>query len=112
MLIVSRVQLKLAPSIRGSGICGMVSVAEPLDACSPLTNELVSSMNGTRYPFVLIIRGGCSYERKVRRAQAAGFEAAIVYDNGTSDLVASNVPLIQHIPSLKIHFLLNIEWIC
>lgn len=81
----------VAPTVKESGIGGTVSIAEPLDACSLLTNEIVSSMNGTRYPFVLIIRGGCSFEDKIRRAQAAGFEAAIVYDNGTSDLVASNL---------------------
>ncbi|XP_042057521.1 receptor homology region, transmembrane domain- and RING domain-containing protein 2-like [Salvia splendens] len=82
------IEANFAPSVRESGICGTVSIAEPLDACSLLTNEIVSSKNGTRYPFVLIIRGGCSFEDKIRRAQAAGFEAAIVYDNGTSDLVA------------------------
>ncbi|XP_047947050.1 receptor homology region, transmembrane domain- and RING domain-containing protein 2-like [Salvia hispanica] len=82
------IEANFAPSVRESGICGTVSIADPLDACSLLTNEIVSSMNGTRYPFVLIIRGGCSFEDKIRRAQAAGFEAAIVYDNGTSDLVA------------------------
>ncbi|KAH6780424.1 Protease-associated RING/U-box zinc finger family protein [Perilla frutescens var. hirtella] len=82
------IEANFAPSIRGPGICGTVSIAEPLDACSLLTNGILSSMNGTRNPFVLIIRGGCSFEHKVRRAQAAGFEAAIVYDNETSDLVA------------------------
>ncbi|KAL1534157.1 RING-type E3 ubiquitin transferase [Salvia divinorum] len=81
------VEALFAPSVRESGIGGTVSIAEPLDACSLLTNEIVASMNGTRYPFVLIIRGGCSFEDKVRRAQAAGFEAAIVYDNDTSDLL-------------------------
>ncbi|XP_057805311.1 receptor homology region, transmembrane domain- and RING domain-containing protein 2-like isoform X6 [Salvia miltiorrhiza] len=82
------IEANFAPSVRESGICGTVSIAEPLDACSLLTNERVASKNGTRYPFVLIVRGGCSFEDKVRRAQAAGFEAAIVYDNETSDLVA------------------------
>lgn len=41
--------------------------------------------------FVLTIRGGCSFEDKVRNAQKAGFEAAIVYDNEDDGvLVASN----------------------
>ncbi|KAG6406929.1 hypothetical protein SASPL_134546 [Salvia splendens] len=80
------VEALFAPTVKESGIGGTVSIAEPLDACSLLTNEIVASMNGTRYPFVLIIRGGCSFEDKVRRAQAAGFEAAIVYDNDTTDL--------------------------
>ncbi|XP_047975134.1 receptor homology region, transmembrane domain- and RING domain-containing protein 2-like [Salvia hispanica] len=81
------VEALFAPTVKESGIGGTVSIAEPLDACSLLTNEIVASMNGTRYPFVLIIRGGCSFEDKVRRAQAAGFEAAIVYDNDTTDLL-------------------------
>jgi E3 ubiquitin-protein ligase RNF13 len=38
---------------------------------------------------VLIIRGGCSFEHKVRRAQKAGFKAAIVFDNEEGVLVAS-----------------------
>lgn len=63
-------------------------MAEPLDACSPLTNKVVPVANNTRSPFVLIVRGGCSFDEKVRRAQAAGFSAAIVYDND-DDLVAS-----------------------
>ncbi|XP_057805275.1 receptor homology region, transmembrane domain- and RING domain-containing protein 2-like isoform X2 [Salvia miltiorrhiza] len=88
--------------VRESGICGTVSIAEPLDACSLLTNERVASKNGTRYPFVLIVRGGCSFEDKVRRAQAAGFEAAIVYDNETSDLVASSKPIVfGHLPRVN-----------
>lgn len=65
-------------------------MAEPLNACLPLTNELDHVSNSTKLPFVLIIRGGCSFEDKIRRAQTAGFKAAIIYDNVFSDLVASN----------------------
>lgn len=79
-----------APSVKGSGLCGTVHVAEPLDACSKLTNKVVPvENNSTKSPFVLIVRGGCSFDEKVRRAQAAGFKAAIVYDNENGDLVAS-----------------------
>lgn len=63
-------------------------MAEPLDACSPLTNKVVPIKNHT---FVLIVRGGCSFDEKVRQAQAAGFKAAIVYDNENGDLVASTL---------------------
>lgn len=65
-------------------------VAEPLDACSQLTNKVDTDKNGTVAPFVLIVRGGCSFEEKVRRAQAAGFKAVIIFDNEYGDLVASN----------------------
>ncbi|GFP81297.1 receptor homology region transmembrane domain-and ring domain-containing protein 2 [Phtheirospermum japonicum] len=82
------IEANFAPSVKGSGKCGMLNLAEPLDACSPLTNKIVLDMNDTRYPFVLIVRGGCSFVDKVRRAQDAGFKAAIVYNNDNSDLVA------------------------
>ncbi|GAY39668.1 hypothetical protein CUMW_046190 [Citrus unshiu] len=79
-LSLDDIEANFAPAIRGSGDCGVLYVAEPLDACSNLTSkvEKVSNMSSA---FVLTIRGGCSFEDKVRNAQKAGFEAAIVYDN-------------------------------
>ncbi|KAH9316731.1 hypothetical protein KI387_025358 [Taxus chinensis] len=65
---------------KGSGLCGMLQVAEPLDACSPLRNKAVSG-EGLDSPFALIQRGTCSFQTKVRHAQDAGFKAAIVYNN-------------------------------
>ncbi|XP_016456862.2 receptor homology region, transmembrane domain- and RING domain-containing protein 2-like [Nicotiana tabacum] len=75
------IEASFAPSPKGSGKCGILYVAEPLDACSTLTNKIEPINNFTKDPFVLIIRGGCSFEDKVRKAQAAGFKAAIIYDN-------------------------------
>ncbi|XP_075099553.1 receptor homology region, transmembrane domain- and RING domain-containing protein 2 isoform X2 [Nicotiana tabacum] len=75
------IEANFAPSPKGSGKCGTLYVAEPLDACSTLTNKIEPTNNFTKDPFVLIIRGGCSFEDKVRKAQAAGFKAAIIYDN-------------------------------
>ncbi|KAJ4751847.1 E3 ubiquitin-protein ligase [Rhynchospora pubera] len=57
---------------------GTLLVARPLDACSPLKNLLVDSSTSH---FALIIRGGCSFQTKVRMAQAAGFDMAIVYND-------------------------------
>jgi E3 ubiquitin-protein ligase RNF13 len=57
---------------------GLLYLAKPLDACAPLTTELV---NSSRSKFVLILRGGCTFDEKVRRAQDAGFDLAIVYDD-------------------------------
>lgn len=76
--------------VKGFGKCGTLHVAEPLDACSPLTNNVVLKTHCTKFSYVLIIRGGCNFEKKVRTAQAGGFKAAIVYDNKDGDLVASN----------------------
>ncbi|KAK4490067.1 hypothetical protein RD792_000721 [Penstemon davidsonii] len=82
------IEANFAPSVKRSGKCGTLYLAEPLDACSPLTNKIVPKVNDSSSPFVLIIRGSCSFEVKVRRAQAAGFKAAIVYDNENGELVA------------------------
>ncbi|KAK4391210.1 Receptor homology region, transmembrane domain- and RING domain-containing protein 2 [Sesamum angolense] len=83
------IEANFSPSLKGSGLCGTLYLADPLDACSPLTNKVVPGTNETRSPFVLITRGGCSFDDKVRSAQAAGFQAAIVYDNENGPLVAS-----------------------
>lgn len=73
--------------MKGPGECGTLFEAEPLDACAPLANKSIEeSVNA---PFVLIVRGGCSFDDKVRRAQSAGFKAVIIYNNEDSDLVAS-----------------------
>ncbi|KAL6515658.1 Receptor y region, transmembrane domain- and RING domain-containing protein 2 [Orobanche hederae] len=82
------IEANFAPSVKGSGICGTLYVAQPLDACSMLTNKVVGKINQTNPPFVLVTRGGCSFDDKVRRAQAAGFKAAVIYNNENGDLVA------------------------
>uniref|UniRef100_A0A0D6QYL6 RING-type domain-containing protein n=1 Tax=Araucaria cunninghamii TaxID=56994 RepID=A0A0D6QYL6_ARACU len=67
-------------TMKGSGLCGLLQVAEPSDACFPLRNKAVSG-EGLYSPFALIERGTCSFQTKVRHAEDAGFKAAIVYDN-------------------------------
>lgn len=76
-------EANFSPGVKANGICGKLYIAEPLDACSPLTNEVDPGGNYTS-PFALIIRGGCSFEDKVKKAQKAGFKAAIIYDNENS----------------------------
>ncbi|PQM38670.1 receptor homology region transmembrane domain- and RING domain-containing protein 2 [Prunus yedoensis var. nudiflora] len=92
------IEANFAPAIKGSGECGVLYLAEPVDACSTLTNKVEK---GTNYssPFVLIIRGGCGFEEKVRRAQKAGFKAAIVYDNEDGGVL--NSKLKSHLGSQK-----------
>ncbi|KAK9054254.1 hypothetical protein SSX86_025332 [Deinandra increscens subsp. villosa] len=80
------IEATFAPSVNRSGECGTLFQAEPLDACAPLTNKLIKESRNP--PFLLIVRGGCSFEDKVRRAQSAGFKAAIIYNNDDSELVA------------------------
>lgn len=59
-----------APPVKSSGICGQLYLAEPLDACSQLTNKTHTCGNSSS-PFALIIRGHCSFEEKVRRVQTS-----------------------------------------
>lgn len=81
------IEASFVQAMKGSGICGILQVAEPSDACSQLTNKEVSG-EGANSPFVLIQRGKCSFETKVQIAQDAGFKAAIIYNNeDSSDLV-------------------------
>lgn len=68
-----------------SGERGTIYLASPLDACSPLTNSLTKDTINSP-SFVLIIRGVCGFVDKVRRAQDAGFKAAIVYNDKDDNL--------------------------
>ncbi|OAY23729.1 receptor homology region, transmembrane domain- and RING domain-containing protein 2 [Manihot esculenta] len=82
------VEANFAPAVKSSGECGALNLAEPLDACSDLRNKVEKASNVSS-PYLLIIRGGCSFDDKVRRAQEAGFKAAIVYDNEDDGLLVS-----------------------
>ncbi|XP_020262016.1 receptor homology region, transmembrane domain- and RING domain-containing protein 1-like isoform X2 [Asparagus officinalis] len=88
------IEANFAPSIKGSGECGVLYVAEPLDACAPLKNKIVV---GSDSAFALIIRGGCTFDEKVRSAQKAGFKAAIVYNNEAHGPLVSSTPGSIHI---------------
>ncbi|KAL5546231.1 hypothetical protein UlMin_005918 [Ulmus minor] len=70
---------KFAAGIGSAGVCGALFVSDPPYACTPLHNDLQRKIKWIR--FTLIVRGECSFEEKVRNAQNAGFQAAIVYDN-------------------------------
>lgn len=81
--------------MKTTGEIGILYVADPLDACRNLMNEPEQSSNETSSPFVLIVRGGCSFEEKVRKAQRAGFKAAIIHDDeDRGSLIASTKPII------------------
>lgn len=66
------------PRVGGDGICGSLRAADPAEACSPIKNGGGATGRGA---FVLVARGNCSFEDKVRAAQQAGFAAAVVYDD-------------------------------
>ena len=99
-----------APAIGSPGEPGVLYLAKPLDACSTLESNTALPVNSSS-PFVLIIRGGCSFEDKVRRAQMAGFKAAIIYDNEDGGgLIASNdflhYYLHAHSPFIEVDYFL------
>jgi subtilisin family serine protease len=58
-------------------ISAEVIPTEPLDACAPLSNDLSGSI-------ALAIRGTCSFSTKYNNAAAAGAQAIVVYNDGTS----------------------------
>ncbi|VAH55019.1 unnamed protein product [Triticum turgidum subsp. durum] len=78
------VEANFSPAVKGSGVNGLVYTAEPLNACSALTSKAVE---GPPSPFALVIRGGCTFDEKVKNVQDAGFKAAIVYDNENSGVL-------------------------
>ncbi|KAH9686900.1 Receptor region transmembrane domain- and RING domain-containing protein 1 [Citrus sinensis] len=70
----------LAIDVARSGICGALHVADPPNACFPLS-AVASNETNEINKFVLIIRGQCTFHCKIQNAQAAGYRAAIVYDD-------------------------------
>eukprot|EP00249_Psilotum_nudum_P017151 c26183_g1_i1 orf=785-2185(+) len=79
-------EANFAPRVHGTGVCGFLLSGNPLNACSMLDVKLNSS-EGSCSPFVLVRRGNCSFDTKVRHAQDAGFAAVIVYNNESTELL-------------------------
>ncbi|KAG7648551.1 PA domain [Arabidopsis thaliana x Arabidopsis arenosa] len=96
------VEATFTPIVRNSGECGILYVAEPLEACSDITN-MAEKRSKYRSSYVLIVLGGCSFEEKVRKAQKAGYKAAIVYNDGYDELL---VPMAGNSSGVDIHGLL------
>ncbi|KAK7279731.1 hypothetical protein RJT34_24788 [Clitoria ternatea] len=93
------IEANFAPTVKGSGEYGVLYLAEPLDACTELTNKVEQLPNVTS-PFALVVRGGCSFEEKVRKAQKAGFKAVIVFDNEDGGVL---VAMAGNSAGIKIH---------
>ncbi|WVZ84628.1 hypothetical protein U9M48_031639 [Paspalum notatum var. saurae] len=77
---------RFGPRVGGDGICGSLRAADPVAACEPIKDR----GGAGRKAFVLISRGNCSFEDKVRVAQHAGFDAAVVYDDEEKASLYSN----------------------
>ncbi|KAG6556679.1 hypothetical protein Mapa_001620 [Marchantia paleacea] len=76
----SDMESSFAARIPAAGILGVIYAAEPANACTTLTNAPIPE-RGLFSSFVVVSRGDCTFEKKVRVAQAAGFHAVIVYNN-------------------------------
>ncbi|KAF4014732.1 hypothetical protein G4228_006730, partial [Cervus hanglu yarkandensis] len=67
------------------GMRGYLMEAKPANACHPIQGPLPG--NGSLGAIVLIRRYDCTFDLKVLHAQRAGFEAAIVHNVRSDDLV-------------------------
>ncbi|KAL0281460.1 UNVERIFIED_CONTAM: hypothetical protein PYX00_002443 [Menopon gallinae] len=85
------------------GIRGMVVLANPEEACNAIEGP-PKVKNFTGKWIVLIKRYKCFFDEKVRNAQKAGYNAAIVYNVNSSDLepMAANDSSGIYIPSIFI----------
>ncbi|XP_045510689.1 E3 ubiquitin-protein ligase RNF13 isoform X1 [Colias croceus] len=73
------------PEVPPDGLRGFLVPGEPADGCGPL-GKPPAVENFTGKWIVIVARFNCSFEVKVRNAQAAGFDAAIVHNVNSSDL--------------------------
>ncbi|KAG0498449.1 hypothetical protein HPP92_003140 [Vanilla planifolia] len=99
LLSFNDLEANFAPSVKESGEIGVIHLAEPLNACTELKKKAV---DGSPSQFVLILRGSCTFDDKVRNAQSAGFRAAIVYDNEDGGSLISRTPGGIHIYAMFI----------
>lgn len=85
-------------------ISGDMAAAEPLEACSGLTNP--AAVAGK---IALVIRGSCTFDTKYLNVQAAGAEAIVVYNDGTAPdrmdpIVMGGISSAVTIPGVMIGF--------
>ncbi|KAL4707152.1 hypothetical protein ACJJTC_018887 [Scirpophaga incertulas] len=73
------------PDLPLEGLHGFLVAGEPRDACGNLTGP-PSADNFTGKWIVLVARYNCSFEEKIRRAMAAGYDCAIVHNINSTDL--------------------------
>ncbi|KAI5635851.1 PA domain-containing protein [Phthorimaea operculella] len=73
------------PDVPLEGLKGFLVVGEPEDGCTAIKPPPAAD-NFTKKWIVLLARYNCSFEIKVRNAQNAGFDCAIVHNVNSSDL--------------------------
>jgi len=84
-------EAEFGTEVGNSGLTGFLVAAKPFDACTPIEKRPEFppqlSENITYNAFVLIKRGGCDFAEKVLNAQKANFNAAIVANKGSEELL-------------------------
>lgn len=76
-------------------IVAEVESANPLDACTPLSNDLTGKI-------ALAVRGVCAFSVKYNEAAAAGAEAIVVYNDGVGGAADRIFPLVMSAPGTTI----------
>lgn len=86
------------------GLRGMITYANPADACTTVSPPPKSppTPNRTGRWVLLCARRNCSFEQKVRTAQAAGYDAVVVHNVGSDALqpMSADNSTGIHIPSV------------
>lgn len=80
-LIFESTDASFTPRVPSTGICGVIISGNPLNACTPLSSEAAACIDCLCSQFILVSRGDCSFDTKVRHSQDAGFTAVIVADD-------------------------------
>ncbi|GBP92916.1 E3 ubiquitin-protein ligase RNF13, partial [Eumeta japonica] len=73
------------PELPFEGLRGLLAAGEPRDGCTALAPPPLAE-NFTGKWIVLLARYNCSFEVKVRNAQTAGYDCAIVHNVNSSAL--------------------------
>lgn len=89
-------------SIPPTGLRTFVVYASPSNACIPIVPAPNNTENFTGHWAVLIARYNCSFEEKVRNAQSANYDIAIIHNVNSNELerMSAKDPHGIHIPSV------------
>lgn len=90
------------PSLPSSGYRVWAVQGRPSDGCSPIDPAPRETDDLPRSFVVLLKRGNCTFESKIRNAQQSGYHAVIVYNNNGDELqqMSANNPEDIGIPSV------------
>jgi len=79
---------QFGPDVPDEGLFGILELAHPLKACQmPNKTDFEPTKVGNRtfFPILLVQRGDCQFDQKVKNGEEAGYAAVIVYDDKPND---------------------------